>query len=712
MPKNQTSKNNMNQSIDRNALKQKIVQIFSNQKGRLLNYKQVSAQLMSYDKQERKLIASILNELQQEKRIEEVHRGRYRLKPSTGQITGQVKISRRGFASIITEDVDEEVLVNWKNLNNALHGDIVTVNLYGKRKTEFYEGEVAEILERRKVKFVGIIEAGKGYAFLIPDGKFIPFDIFIPPHQMHGAKNGEKAIVSITRWPDHSKSPEGKVLEVLGKPGDNEVEMHAIMVEYDLPYKFPSSVNQDAEQISDKISAEEIKSRRDFRNTTTFTIDPDDAKDFDDAISYRKLENGLFEIGVHIADVTHYVQENTTINQEAENRATSVYLVDRVVPMLPERLSNFICSLRPNEDKLCYSVVFQMTADAEVKDYWIGRTIINSDHRFTYDDAQERIEGKGGALSEEILDIHEMANKLRDKRFIRGAFNFERDEIKFKLDETGKPTGVYTKTMKEANWLVEEFMLLANRKVAEFIGKEQKKHMTFVYRIHDEPNVDRIMGFQSFIKRFGYKIESGNSQKLSASMNKILKKVQGRPEQHVVEELAIRSMAKAEYSTTNIGHYGLAFDYYTHFTSPIRRFPDMMVHRLLTRYLDGKPSAKMDPYELMCKHSSDMEMLATKAERASIKYKQAEFLQDKLGMEFDGLISGVQNFGIFVEIKENACEGLVPMRNLSDDFYVFDEDNYQIVGKHKGKRFQLGDDIRVRIVNVDLQRKLVDMEIA
>jgi len=705
-------KNNKKQPIDRDALKQKIIQVFSKQKGKLLNYKQVSAQLLSYDKQERKLIASILNELQQEKRIEEVHRGRYRLMPRTGVVTGQVKISRRGFASIITDDVDEEVLVNWKNLKNALHGDIVTVNLYGKRKSDFYEGEVNEILERRKVKFVGIIEAGKGYAFLIPDGKFIPFDIFIPPHQMQGAKNGEKAIVSITRWSDHSKSPEGKVLEVLGKPGDNEVEMHAIMVEYDLPYRFPKEVDTEANNIPTEISKEEIANRRDFRKTTTFTIDPDDAKDFDDAISYRKLDNGLLEIGIHIADVTHYVQENTIINQEAENRATSVYLVDRVVPMLPERLSNFVCSLRPNEDKLCYSIVFQVNDTAEIKDYWIGRTIINSDHRFTYDDAQKRIEGKGGALSEEILDLHEIANKLRDKRFVRGAFNFERDEIKFNLDDDGKPIGVYTKTMKEANWLIEEFMLLANKKVAEYIGKEQKKHMTFVYRIHDEPNIDRIMGFQSFIKRFGYKIEAGNTQKLSASMNNILKKVQGRPEQHVVEELAIRSMAKAEYSTTNIGHYGLAFDYYTHFTSPIRRFPDMMVHRLLTRYLDGKPSAKMDPYEMMCKHSSDMELLATKAERASIKYKQAEFLQDKLGMEFDGLISGVQNFGIFVEIKENACEGLVPMRNLSDDFYVFDEDNYQIIGKHKGKRFQLGDDIRVRIVNVDLQRKLVDMEIA
>ncbi len=711
MPKNNHYALNKSQNIDKQQLKQKIMAIFSQQKGRLLNYKQVSSQLLSYDKQERKLIASLLNELMQEKKLEEVHRGRYRMKPRTGQITGQVKMSRRGFASIISSDVDEEVLVNWKNLKNALHGDIVKVNLYGKRNSEFYEGEVVEIIERRKMKFVGVIEAAQGYAFLIPDGKFIPFDIFIPPQQLNGAKNGEKAIVSITRWPDHSKSPEGKVLEVLGKPGDNDVEMHAIMVEYDLPYQFPESVMKDAEQIPAEISEKEIASRRDFRNVTTFTIDPDDAKDFDDALSYRKLDNGLFEIGVHIADVTHYVNEKSVLNDEAEKRATSVYLVDRVVPMLPERLSNFICSLRPNEDKLCYSVVFQMTENAEVKDYWIGRTIINSDRRFTYDDAQKLIESHEGELSKEIGDLHELATKLRDNRFVRGAFNFERDEIKFKLDEDGKPTGVYTKTMKEANWLIEEFMLLANRKVSEFIGKAQKKYLTFVYRIHDEPNIDRIHGFQSFIKRFGYKIDAGNTQKLSSSMNTILKKVQGKPEQHVVEDLAIRSMAKAEYSTTNIGHYGLAFDFYTHFTSPIRRFPDMMVHRLLTRYLNGGDSARMDKYELLCKHSSDMEQLATKAERSSIKYKQAEFLQDKLGTEFDGVISGVQKFGLFVEIKENACEGLVPMRSLTDDFYVFDEDNYQLYGKHSGKRYRLGDDLRIRIINVDLQRKIVDMEI-
>ncbi len=673
-------KNNKIDNINKNELKKQIVDIFNKQKGRLLNYKQISAQLLIYDKAERKTVATILNELLQQERIEEVHRGRYRLVAQKGEITGQVKISRRGFASIITSEIDDEVLVSWRNLGNALHGDIVRVHLYA-RKRSFYEGEVVEIIERRKMKFVGIIEASRGYAFLVPDGKFMPFDIFIPPHQLNNAKDGDKAVVTITGWPNASKSPEGKVLEVLGRPGENDAEMNSIMVEYDLPYKFPEEVENEAEKIKAEITPLDEKTRRDFRQTTTFTIDPEDAKDFDDALSLKKMENGLWEIGVHIADVTHYVTEDSLLNKEAENRATSVYLVDRVVPMLPERLSNFICSLRPNEDKLCYSIVLTMNDNADVKDYWIGRTIINSDKRFTYDDAQKLIEGQAGDFSEEVLRLHQLAEKLREQRFHTGAFNFERDEIKFRLDEKGKPVGVYTKTMREANWLIEEFMLLANKKVAEFIGKEQKKYKTFVYRIHDEPNLDRLMGFQSFIKRFGHKIEGHSSKTLSASMNNLLRKVKGSPEQHVVEDLAIRSMAKAEYSTTNIGHYGLAFDYYTHFTSPIRRFPDMMVHR------------------------------AAKAERASIKYKQAEFLLDHINEVFEGVISGVQDFGIFVEIKENACEGLVPMRNMTDDFYMYDEDNFRLVGKRKGKSYMLGDNVCVRIVHVDLQKKQVDMEI-
>lgn len=698
--------------IDTKSLKKQILNIFAKQGGRNLNYKQISAYLEFFEPHGRKLVASLLNELKQDKKIEETHRGKYRLMSKTGQVTGQVKISRKGFANIITEEVDEEIMVSWKNLKSALHGDTVKVNLFAKRKNRFFEGEVVEIVKREKMKFVGIIEASHGYAFLTPDGKYIPFDIFIPTKYLNGAKNGDKAVVVISHWPNRSKSPEGKVIEVLGKPGDNDVEMNSIMLEYNLPYEFPAEIEKAANEIKEEISEQEIKKRKDFRGTTTFTIDPKDARDFDDALSYKKINENLWEVGVHIADVTYYVHDNTKLNDEAENRATSVYLVDRVVPMLPEILSNNVCSLRPNEDKLCYSIVFQMNSEAEVQDYWIGRTIINSDRRYTYDDAQEIIEGKDGDFSEEILQLNTMAEKLRDKRFHRGAFNFERDEIKFHLDENGKPLGVYVKSMKEANWLVEEFMLLANKKIAEFIGKNKKKHLTFVYRVHDEPNIEKLSGFSSFIKQFGHKIDSGNSKKMSESMNNLLKKVQGKPEQHIVENLAIRSMSKAEYSTHNIGHYGLSFEYYTHFTSPIRRYPDMMVHRLLTQYLKEKPSANAEKYENLCKHSSDMEGLAAKAERSSIKYKQAEFLQEHIGEIFEGQISGVQEWGFFVEIKENGCEGLVPMRTLQDDYYIYDEENYRIVGRHTKNSFMLGDTVKIRITRVDLQKKQVDMELA
>lgn len=696
--------------LNKEAVKKQIIDVFNYNPKRSLNYKQVSKLLEIYDKPTRKIIMVILEEMAKEKSLVEIHPGKYRLKMQTGHITGKVKITRKGFATIITTDVEKEVIVTWKNLKTALQGDRVKVRLFAKRKDFSYEGEVTEILERRKEHFVGIVETGNNFAFLIPDGKFIPFDIFIPPNRLNGANDGDKAIVKITRWPTRGRSPEGKVTEVLGAPGGNEVEIHAIMAEYDLSAKFPERTEKEANAIVDKIPEAEIKKREDFRKIPTFTIDPEDAKDFDDALSLRKTKDGLWEVGVHIADVTHYVKENTDLDKEAEDRATSVYLVDRVVPMLPERLSNVLCSLRPGEDKLCYAIIMKMNDKAEVKDYHITRTIINSDQRFTYDDAQAIIESGKGKLSKEILQLHKFAEILRDKRYKHGAFNFERDEIKFRLDEDKKPTGVYFKTMKEANWLIEEFMLLANRKVAEFIGKEQNKSLVFVYRIHDEPQPDKISSFRNFIKNFGYDISTGSGQeKLSASMNHLLKDVKGKPEQHVIENLAIRSMAKAEYSTQNIGHYGLSFDYYTHFTSPIRRYPDMMVHRLLTRYLDNKPSADFQEYEALCEHSSEMEQKAVSAERASVKYKQAEFLKERVGNIYEAIISGVKEWGLFAEIKENGCEGLIPVRKLDDDFYFYDEDNHQLTGKYKGRNFMLGDDVKVKIEKVNVQKKQVDM---
>ncbi|MFW5805264.1 MAG: ribonuclease R [Bacteroidales bacterium] len=698
--------------LDKKAVKKQILDVFNNNPKRSLNYKQVSKLMEIYDKPTRKIIMVILEEMAKEKSLVEIHPGKYRIKMQTGHITGKVKITRKGFATIVTSDVEREVIVTWKNLKSALQGDLVKVRLFAKRRDFSYEGEVTEILERRKDRFVGIIERGDNFAFLIPDGKFIPFDIFIPPDKLNGVQDGEKAIVKITKWPTRTRSPEGEVTEVLGMPGENDVEIHSILSEYNLPYCFSDEALKEADDISDDIPNQEIKQREDFRNIPTFTIDPEDAKDFDDALSVRKLKNGLWEVGIHIADVTCYVKEKTTLNEEAEDRATSVYLVDRVVPMLPERLSNKLCSLRPGEDKLCYSVVLNMNDDAEVKDYRITRTIINSNERFTYDGAQSIIESGKGKLSIEILKVHKLAEILRDKRYKHGAFNFERDEIKFHLDDNKKPTGVYFKTMKEANWLIEEFMLLANRKVAEFIGKEQKKHLTFVYRIHDEPHPDKISSFRTFIKNFGYDITPGSgSRKLSASMNHLLKDIKGKAEQHVIENLAIRSMAKAEYSTQNIGHYGLSFDHYTHFTSPIRRYPDMMVHRLLTRYLDNKPSADQQHYEALCEHSSDMEQKAVSAERASVKFKQAEFLKERIGNEYDAIISGVKEWGLFAEIKENGCEGLIPVKSLYDDFYYYDEDNYQLVGKHKGRNFMLGDEVKIKIEKVNVQKKQVDMSL-
>jgi len=570
------------------------------------------------------------------------------------------------------------------------------------------EGEVVEILDRAKSVFVGTMQISRNFAFLIPAGK-VGFDIFIPIEKLNGAKDGQKAIAEIVEWPASARNPFGEIKEVLGDAGNNDAEMHAILAEFELPHKFPENVDKAAEKISLEISEEEIKGRRDVRDVVTFTIDPVDAKDFDDALSLQKLKNGNWEVGVHIADVTHYVTPNTIIEEEAKNRATSVYLVDRVVPMLPERLSNGVCSLRPNEDKLCFSAIFELTEQADLVKQWFGKTIIHSNRRFTYEEAQQIIETGEGDYSSEMLTLNDLAKKLRAQRFKMGSIAFDRIEMKFEIDPTGKPLSVFFKEAKESNQLIEEFMLLANKKVAEFIGKKEKEKTpkTFVYRIHDKPDTDKLVSFNSFIARFGYGIQLTTPKAISTSLNQLLENVKGKKEQNLFESLAIRAMAKAAYSTRNIGHYGLSFEYYTHFTSPIRRYPDMMVHRLLEKYLAGGRSVNEIKYEELCKHSSDMETRAANAERASIKYKQVEFMQDYIGKIYNGVISGVTDWGIYVEL-ENKIEGMVPIRELDDDFYLFDEKNYALVGRHSHKTYQLGDEVTVKIWRTNLERKQLD----
>ncbi|WP_321515049.1 ribonuclease R [Marinifilum fragile] len=702
------------QRYNRKSLENLIVGIFSNNPEKTFNYKQVSRQLEIKEIGVKQLVVGILYDLTDLDFLHEVSTGKFKLKSKIGHITGTVDMTARGAAFIVSDDLEEDVFVSQSNLNRALHGDVVKVYLFARRKSKQPEGEVVEIIKRKKTTFVGIIEISKNYAFLISDSKQMPYDIFLPLTKLNGAKDGEKAIVQITEWPKKSKNPVGQVVSVLGKPGENDTEMHAILAEYDLPYQFPEKVNEAAELISDKITEEEIALRRDFREVITFTIDPHDAKDFDDALSLRKLENGNWEVGVHIADVTHYVRKGSIIEQEAFERATSVYLVDRVVPMLPERLSNGLCSLRPNEEKLTFSAVFEMNNNAEVLDTWIGKTIINSDRRFTYEEAQQIIETGEGDFKEEVLCLDRLAKILREQRFKKGAIDFDRYEVKFDIDEKGKPTRVFFKESKDSNKLIEEFMLLANKKVAESVGRvsKGKKAKTFVYRTHDQPNPDKLNSFNQFIRKFGYGIKTTNAKAISTSMNNLLHSVKGENIQNLVETLAIRSMAKAEYSTVNIGHYGLHFDHYSHFTSPIRRYPDMMAHRLLEKYANGSKSVNADKYEEFCQHCSEMEQRAANAERASIKYKQVEFMQDHLGQEFEGTISGVTEWGFYVEIDENKCEGMVSIRELEDDFYEFDEDNYCIVGRHHRKIYQLGDKINIRVAKANLVAKQLDFVLA
>jgi len=712
-------------------LTRNIFKILNEDSDKFYNYKQIASKMGISDTDGKTQILKKLAELTANKKIKEVDRGKFQINEDRKYSLGTLDITSNGNGYFISEDYEEDIFVPNVNLGKGLHGDMVKVYVYKKRRSNKLEADVVEVVERAKSDFVGVLQLNKNFGFVLPDSNKMYADIFISQSKLNGAEHGDKVQATIIDWPEKSKNPFGKITKVLGKPGDHNTEMHSILLEYDLPYEFPSEVEKDAETLSIEITKDEITKRRDMRSDLTFTIDPKDAKDFDDALSFTKLENGNYEIGIHIADVSHYVQPKTILDAEAYERATSVYLVDRVVPMLPEMLSNGVCSLRPNEEKLTFSAVFEINEKAQIIKQWFGRTVTYSDKRFAYEEAQVIIENKNNivpanvsltgqeykvddAIIEAILKLDQLAKILRKKRMKQGAISFDRVEVKFNLDEAANPVGVYFKEAKDANKLIEEFMLLANRKVAEFIGKSKggkPSNKTFVYRVHDEPDIEKLASLQNIISKFGYKINTDTRESTSDSLNQLLSDVYGKAESNMIETLAIRSMSKAVYTTQNIGHYGLAFDYYSHFTSPIRRYPDVMTHRLLQHYLDGGNSAKQEVYEEKCKHSSKREELASKAERDSIKYMQVKYMQDHKDEVFDSVITGVTEWGIYVEITKNKCEGMVRIRDIKSDYYIFDEEQYAIVGQSTKQMYQLGDNVQVQVKKTDLERKHLDFNL-